>query len=67
MTGLVLCAGWAGLGQAASTLDLIYHPSIAPLVMAVWVFASNLVQLQSNTKEMAEWLVGVSQHCCHDL
>ncbi|KAK9798228.1 hypothetical protein WJX73_009904 [Symbiochloris irregularis] len=55
MTSTLL--GWMGLGKLATAVNAIYNPSIQPFMVAASVMLMTNVQLQSNTKETAEWLL----------
>ena len=59
-------AGLLGLHAAVDFVQILHHPRVEPFSLALSVFLLNLVQLQSTTHEIAEYLskVGllVDQH-----
>ena len=52
-------AGAAGLHWAEAAFQCLNHPSIQPFALAATVFVTNLIQLHSSDKEVAEWLLAV--------
>lgn len=55
-----ILAGACGLGLAAEGMQWLRNPRVYPWALAGSVFATNLVSLQSNTKELADWLTQAS-------
>ena len=60
-----VAAGIVGMGSAAGLVQRIHHPSVQPFALALTVFFSSLVQLQSHAKEVAQYLSAVRRLCVH--